>query len=61
MSFRQSVTLGFTCGTAPSNVNVSIEYQVQTAGTISASVTGCALSGPEGNDVQRLFELLQTY
>jgi hypothetical protein len=42
-------------------VNVSIEYQVQTAGTISASVTGCALSGPEGNDVQRLFELLQTY
>jgi hypothetical protein len=61
MSFRQSLTLGFTCDTAPSNVDVSIEYQVQTGGTIGASVTGCALSGPEGNDVQRLFELLQTY
>jgi len=57
-----------SCGTPPGNTWVTFDVSAVGgpirpggAGTTGVDVTGCALSGPAGNEDQMVFDILKTY
>lgn len=64
-SFRRSMANGFQCDPPPTDVGISFTLRSpNTTGGFEEAhqdVTGCALSGPKGNDAERLFAILQKY
>jgi hypothetical protein len=51
---------GIPCDGPPTDIGVSMTVSLST-GDISRDVTGCAVSGPEGNVFQRLYEIANRY
>jgi hypothetical protein len=64
-SFRRSMASGFQCDPPPTDVGVRLRRRApNTTGgyeETSQDVTGCAISGPKGNDAERLFALVRKY
>jgi hypothetical protein len=57
-SFRAAEDTGFQCDPAPTGAAVVALVVHRDYGFRSFDVTGCVLSGPSGNDVQRLYEVI---
>jgi hypothetical protein len=51
---------GIACDGPPTDVGVSMTLSLST-GDLQRDVTGCAISGPDGNVFQRLFQMAQRY
>jgi hypothetical protein len=51
---------GIACDGPPTDVGVSMTLSLSTT-DLTSDVTGCAVSGPEGNVFQRLFQMANRY
>jgi hypothetical protein len=60
MSLRQSEMTGFMCGSSPGGQVISFD-ESREGGLTGQDVTGCVLTGPSGNGVQALFDVVKAY
>jgi hypothetical protein len=60
MSLRQSEMTGFMCGSSPGGQVISFN-ESRSGGLTGQDVTGCVLTGPSGNGVQALFDVVKAY
>jgi hypothetical protein len=60
MTLRQSETAGLTCDSSPGGQMISF-YESRTGLLVGQVVTGCVLTGPSGNALQALFDVVKGY
>jgi hypothetical protein len=60
MSFRQGEMTGFMCDPSPGGQIISFD-ESRTGGVEGQDVTGCVLTGPSGNALQTLFNVVKGY
>jgi hypothetical protein len=60
MSFRQNEMTGFMCASSPGGQVISFD-ESRSGGLTGQDVTGCVLTGPAGNGMQALFDVVKTY
>jgi hypothetical protein len=57
---RKDLRDGFQCGPPPTDIGWSIKLELPSGG-MQSDVTGCILTGPDGNVAQQLYNYLKAY